>query len=133
MRRRHLLLALSALCLPPLAASPALAGDKKKSGGEGFVQLPTLTAAIIRSDGHRGVLTVEAGVDARDPALRERVELVVPRLRDAYASTMMLFGRNLRPSEPPDIEQLAARLQADTDRVVGRPGARVLLGSILVN
>jgi hypothetical protein len=128
--RRRLLLALVLLTLAP---SAAFATDKKKGGGESYVQLPTLTAAIIRPDGRRGVLTVEAGIDARDPDLRERVELVEPRLRDAYASSLMLFGRNLRPGDAPDIAQLADRLQADTDRVVGRPGARLLLGSTLVN
>lgn len=128
--RRRLLLALVLLTLAP---SAAFAADKKKGGGESYVQLPTLTAAIIRPDGRRGVLTVEAGIDARDPDLRERVELVEPRLRDAYASSLMLFGRNLRPGDAPDIAQLADRLQADTDRVVGRPGARLLLGSTLVN
>jgi hypothetical protein len=132
--RRHLLLALVLLTLAPAAVpSAALAADKKKGGGESYVQFPTLTAAIIRPDGRRGVLTVEAGIDARDPGLRERVELVEPRLRDAYASSLMLFGRNLRPGEAPDVAQLADRLQADTDRVVGRPGARLLLGSTLVN
>ena len=129
MRRRHVLLA---LCLASLAP-PAFAADKKKGGGETYLQFPTLAAAIVRPDGRRGVLTVEAGVDARDPGLRERVELLQPRLRDAYASSLMIYGANLRPGEPPDVERLEARLQADTDRVVGRPGVRLLLGSILVN
>jgi hypothetical protein len=134
MRRRLLpILCLLAFAPPMLAPSGAFAADKKKGGGETYLQLPTLTAAIIRADGRRGVLTVEAGLDARDPGLREQVELLEPRLRDAYASSMMIVGSHLRPGEPVDLEQLETRLQADTDRVVGRRGVRLLLGSTLVN
>lgn len=129
MRRRDLL---PALLLLPFAGA-AQAGDKKKPGGKGYLQLPTLTAMIIRADGQRGVLTVEAGIDTPDPALLPRVQEVEPRLRDAYNSSLMAFGANLRPGEAPDLDQLEARLQADTDRVVGRRGARILLGTTLVN
>ena len=88
---------------------------------------------IIRPDGQRGVLTVEAGIDTPDPALRARVMELIPRLRDAYNTSLQVFGANLRPGEAPDLDQLEARLQADTDRVVGRRGARILLGTTLVN
>lgn len=130
MRRRHLL---EALLVLPFTAGAAFASEKRKSGGTGYVQLPTLTAVILRPDGRRGVLTVEVGLDAPDLALHERLDLLGPRLRDAYAATLRSFGANLRPGEPPDLEQLSARLQADTDRIAGRRGARLLLGSVLVN
>jgi hypothetical protein len=129
MRRRDLL---SALAVLPFAGA-AEAGDKKKPGGAGYLQLPTLTAMIIRSDGQRGVLTLEAGIDTPDPALLPRVMELIPRLRDAYTSTLQVFGANLRSGGAPDLDLLEARLQADTDRVVGRPGARILLGTALVN
>ena len=129
MRRRDLL---SALAVLPLAGV-AEAEDKKKPGGKGYLPLPTLTAMIIRPDGRRGVLTVEAGIDSPDPALRARVTELIPRLRDAYTSSLQAFGANIRPGGTPDLDQLEARLQADTDRIVGRPGARILLGTTLVN
>jgi hypothetical protein len=130
MRRRHLLLGLALL---PLAAAPAHSADKKKGGGLSFIQLPTITAAIVRADGRRGVLTVESGIDVPNEALRIQVERLQPRLRDAFASTLMIVGSQLRPGEPPDLDRLEARLQADTNRIVGRPGARLLLGATLVN
>jgi hypothetical protein len=129
MRRRDLLPVLAVL---PFAGA-AKADDKKKAGGAGYLAFTTLTALIIRPDGRRGVLTVEAGIDAPDPALRERVMELLPRLRDAYTSSLQVFGANLRPGEAPDLDQLEARMQADTDRVVGRRGARFLLGTTLVN
>ena len=129
MRRRDLL---SALAVLPFAGA-AQAGDKKKPGGKGYLQLPTLTAMIFRPNGERGVLTIEAGIDTPDPALLPRVMELVPRLRDAYASTLQVFGANLRPGAAPDLDRLEAMLQADTDRVVGRRGARILFGTTLVN
>jgi hypothetical protein len=79
------------------------------------------------------VLTLEAGIDTPDPALCERVMLLEPRLRDVYNSSLMVLAGNLRPGEPPDLDKIEARLQADTDRIVGRPGARFLLGTTLIN
>jgi hypothetical protein len=128
MRRRVFL---SALVVLPFAGA-AQAGDKKKPGGAGYLSLSTLTAMIIRPDGERGVLTAELGIDTPDPALLPRVMEVVPRLRDAYNATMRAFGASLRPGAAPDLDALEARLQADTDRIVGRPGARILLGTTLV-
>jgi hypothetical protein len=129
MRRRDLLSALAVLSV----AGAAKAGDKKKPGGAGYLTIPPLTAGIIRPNGQRGVLTVELGIDTPDPALREQVMELIPRLRDAYNASTQIFGANLRPGEAPDLDRLEASLQADTDRVVGRRGARILLGTTLVN
>ncbi|HZV84094.1 MAG TPA: hypothetical protein VFF48_03825 [Brevundimonas sp.] len=48
-----------------------------KTGGGGsaapqpsYMRLPTITANVIRPGGRRGVMTVETGVDAANPALR---------------------------------------------------------------
>jgi hypothetical protein len=57
---------------------------------------------------------------------------VIPRLRDAFSVTMAAYGASLRPGVAPDLDALEARLQADTDRIVGRRGARILLGTTLV-
>ncbi len=129
MRRRSLLIAL------PLAAVPglALAGEKKKSGGTSFIQLNTMTANVARIDGRRGVFTVEAGLDVPDPVLRERANGLLPRIRAAFNDTLSVFAASMRPQTAPDLDLLSKKLQADTNRVLGRPGARLLLGSCLVN
>jgi hypothetical protein len=128
MNRRLFLLALA------LAPSVARANDeKKKGGGLDYIQIPTLTATIMRRDGRRGVLTVEAGVDVPDRKLRELAEASTPRLRAAYAQVVMTYGGQLGIGAVPNADYLSRELQRQTDLVLGRPGARLLLGTILVN
>ena len=134
---RRLILAAAPLAigaaLAPAAAKAAASGEgRKKGGGASFVQMPTLTASVQRMDGRRGVLTVEAGVDAPGP-LNARVEALKPRLRDGYNSYLQRFAGALRPGFAPDADLLARELQAITTRLVGKPGARLLLGTILIN
>ena len=112
------------------SATGAAAAAEKKEGRDTYLRLPTLTAPLLRPGG-AGVMTAEAGVDAPDPAVRARVELVQPRLLDAYRSVLAAFAASLAPGAPPDLETLVARLQAATDRVVGRPGARFLIGTVM--
>ncbi len=130
MRRRLALIAALPLLLAPAVA---LAGEKKKGGGATFQQFPTLTANVARADGRRGVFTVEAGVDALDPALHERMMQFMPRLRAAFTASVGVFAASLRPGAVPDLDLLSRRLQADTDAVLGQKGARLLLGTCLVN
>ncbi len=124
--RRALLAGLAAAAAWPAAA----AAEEKKGGGESYMRLPTLTATLVRGGG-RSVCTAEAGVDTPDPVLRARVALLKPRLQDAYNTVLAGFAASLSPGEPPNLEVLTARLQAATDRVVGRPGARFLIGTVL--
>lgn len=117
------------------AANAALAqqDSKRKGGGVSYIPFPTLTATVFHADGERGVLTVEAGVDVADPALRQRATMSVPLLRAAYVEVLQVYAGGLPPGAPPDADYIARRLQAQTDKVLGRPGARLLLGSILIN
>ena len=103
------------------------------SGKQSYVQLQTLALSTIRSSGRRGVLTVEVGVDAPDPALRDKVDLYTPLLRSAYISALQPYGLGLPPDRLPSADYISLTLQRETDRVLGRRGAKVLLGSILVN
>ena len=95
--------------------------------------MATLTATIIRSGGRRGVLSVEAGIDIEDEGLRTRANQAVPRLRAAYSDILRTFGAALAPGEVPDADRLARDLQTVTNEIVGRSGARVLLGTILTS
>lgn len=111
----------------------------RKTGGGGggapqasYMRLPTITANVIRSGGRRGVMTVETGLDTPDAALRTRVAQSSPRLRAAYASVVQQAANGLLPGAPPDVERLVAQLQAATDRTLGRAGARLLIGTVMV-
>jgi flagellar basal body-associated protein FliL len=112
-----------------------------KTGGGGgggaaaqatYLRLPTITANVVRSGGRRGVMTVETGVDTPDAALRTRVAQSAPRLRAAYAAVVQQSANAMLPGTPPDVERLVAQLQAATNTVVGRAGARLLIGTVMV-
>ncbi|MBX7248589.1 MAG: Tat pathway signal protein [Caulobacteraceae bacterium] len=131
---RRLIVA-ATLLAPTLVTGVAQASEgkeRKKGGGANFVQIPTLTASLLKADNRRGVLTVEAGVDTPSPALRARVASLQPRLRDGYNAYLARFAAALRPGFVPDADLLARELQGLTDRIAGR-GCRLLLGTILIN
>jgi hypothetical protein len=132
MTQRLNLLTLTALAV---LLTPALArADDKDSQQKGtFVEVPGLAASVMPSYGRHGVLTVEAGLDVPDPTLRNYVNQVLPRLQDAYAQTLQGYAGGLRPGALPDADYIGRRLQAATDQVLGRPGARLLLGGIMAN
>ncbi len=142
MDRRHLLRISLALAAAPTVAW-AEAGDakkksggdkqKKKTGGASYLPLETVTATLIRSDGHRGVLTVEVGLDVPDGPLRDKVEKILPRIRAAYVQSLQIYASGLSPATAPNADYIARELQRQTDLAVGGPGAKLLLGTILVN
>lgn len=115
-----------------LTLKTAGGGGGKSAPAESYLRLPTVTGNARRSDGRNGVMTVETGVDAADAALRTRVQQSAPRLRAAYAAVVAETANGLLPGAAPDVERLVARLQAATDRVLGRRGARLLIGTVMV-
>jgi hypothetical protein len=133
MLARRSFLALTAATLVAPAPVFAESAEKKKGGGITYIQFPTLTATIFRADGRRGVLTVEAGVNVPDAGLRAQVNLNEPRLRAAYVQLLQDYVYSLGPGAPPDPDYLEQILQKQTDRVMGRSGARLLLGTMLIN
>lgn len=128
---RRTALAVAALTLLALPAHAAT--ERKKGGGLSYTQFPTLTATIVRASGGRGVMSVEAGIDVPDPALKARGDLLVPRLLDAYTRFLTAYAASVPVGTPPDPDRIEAAFQRATDQVIGKPGARVLLGTVLVN
>lgn len=126
---RLLLAGVAALAL----AGPTSAAEKRAVAAPSYLEIPPLTASIIRPEGGRGVLTLGGGLDAPDPKLRERANLSKPRLIDAYSQTLRRYASGLSPGRPPDLEVLGRQLQQATDRTLGRPGARFLFQAVVVN
>lgn len=120
-----------------LAAVPALAHASEPSSGSvdhpAYTPLGSLTATLVRANGRRGVLSVEAGIDVADESLRSVAVQSVPRLRAAYSQVVRTFGAAMIPGEVPDADRLARELQAATNATLGRPGAQLLLGTILTS
>jgi hypothetical protein len=124
------------LGLTLLAAMPGLARaaeEKKKGGGASYIQINTITGTTSRSGGRRGVLTVECGLDVPDEKLRERANQSIPRLRAAYVQVVLTYAAGLPAGSPPNVDFIGRELQRQTDTIVGRPGARLLLGAVMVN
>ncbi|MBW3560019.1 MAG: Tat pathway signal protein [Proteobacteria bacterium] len=129
MRRTATLILLAAF----LAGSPAYASEKKKGGGLSYLQLKPLAATVLRPDGRRGILTVEAGIDTKDEALYANAQASMPRLRAALVTVVQNHAQGLGPGSAPSADRLLVDLQRATDRVLGRSGGRVLLGTLMIN
>ena len=134
-RRRLMSLAALAAALP-VAAQASGGGEKtekKKGGGLSYLQLPTLTATIMRPDGRRGVLTVETGIDIPNSDQRAKADLLIPRFRAGFVQALQIYASGLQPATAPNADFIARELQRETDRVLGKAGGRLLLGTILLN
>jgi hypothetical protein len=133
MDRRQLVIFAAALAAAVPHGAGASTDEKKKGGGLTFIQLNTITATVVRADGRRGVLTLETGIDVPDEKLRQHADLVAPRLRAAFVQVLQTYAAGISPSTPPNADFVAAELQRETDRILGKKGARVLLGTMLMN
>ena len=132
MDRRRLILAALALAAPMLARpGPAWASDKNKSISP-YIPMRAVTLTIIRPNGRRGAMTVEVGLNIPDEDLRELALASQPFLRDAYLRALQPYAMRLSPGSPPNAEFITLALQRETDRVLKRKGAKVLLGGVLV-
>ena len=131
MRRRLFLLA--ALALAPSFARASGGGEKKTTGGTNYLPLRALTGTINKPGGRRGVMSVECGLEVNDAALRDKAEKNLPRLRAAYLQTVLSYAGGLPSGALPNTDFLARTMQRQTDEMLGRQGAQILLGSVLIN
>jgi flagellar basal body-associated protein FliL len=128
---RRALLGLAAIAV---AATPAKAGPAASATAtDAYLSLPTLTATITRPGGQRGVLSIEVGLSINDAALHARTTSSLPRLRAALSGVAQQTGARLLPGQPPDIDRLSREFQATVDQTLGRAGARVLLGTVMIS
>ena len=132
---RHLLCAGLVLAICTLAAPQhAEAKTKKVTADQTFLQLRALTASIGGPYRFSGLMVVEYGLEIPDEQLRAKAESLGPRLRDAHSNAMTQYAMTYyKPGTVPNADDLAMRLQKSTDLALGQKGAKVLLGSILVN
>ena len=111
-----------------LASEAPAPAQRKTTQSESYVVIDPMYATIIEGNKPRGLLMVELGLDVPDVALRERVNHALPALRDAYVRSLIAYGATaVRAWRQPSVDDIAARMQAVTDRLVGGPGAKVLM------
>ena len=146
-----LLLCLSVAALPVQASGGGGGHDSKKKDKsstdkgapkhqreittlESWVTVYPIAVSIVQDDKVRGQFQVWLGMDVPDEALRARVEEIKPRLRDAWLSRLSQYASiTLRQRKPANIDDVSRLLQSTADQTLGKPGARVLLGSVVVN
>jgi hypothetical protein len=133
MDRRSFMGLVGLFAVVPAAARASGGGEKKKSGGGSYLPIETLLGTTMHGNGRRGVLSVDCGLDVPNPELRTLAEESIPRLRAAYAQVVRSYAAGLPTGALPNADYIGRQLQRQTDALLGRPGARVLLGAIIVN
>ena len=130
---RRLLIATAVAAALQSAAMAAGGESKKTAVTSNYVKMDPLLGTTLRGSGRRGVLSVDCGLDVPDPVLRTLAQQSVPRLRAAYVQTIQAYASGLGPKSLPNAEYISITLQRQTDAILGRRGARVLLGGIIAN
>ena len=132
-RRRFLATALG-LTTANVIALPAIASEpKKKGGGAGYTQFRTVTAFTDVGRRRHGTLSVDMGLYTDNPKLTEQIVLMMPRLQDAYLTRLQSYAGGLTSQSLVDPDFISSQFQTVTDQILGQKGAKVLLGSILLN
>jgi hypothetical protein len=76
---------------------------------------------------------VEFGLDVPDSSLRQRATAALPALRDAYVRGLLTYAATtVRAWRQPNVEDIANRMQAITDRSLGKKGAKVLMAQTAI-
>ncbi|MGZ6014345.1 MAG: hypothetical protein ACXWKM_01250 [Phenylobacterium sp.] len=118
------------------AGAPAWAGEdkkKKKSGGEDYLPVDAITGTTHKAGGRRGVLSVDCGLQIEDPKLRDYADKSMPRLRAAYVQTIQVYASGMPSGSEPNVDFIVQALQRQTDLILKRPGAKLLIGAVVAN
>lgn len=119
---------------PQLAPHMALASaPPKKTGNDAYTRMPMLTIATRQVGRRRGTMTIESGLFADAPKIAERIQIMMPRLTDGFITALQPYAQTLTASSLVDTDFVSKQLQTTTDTILGQKGARVLLGSIVLN
>ena len=125
---------LTSLSLAGLMPAVALASEpKKKGGGDGYTQFKTINVFTEAGRRRHGTLSIDMGLYSEDTKLVEQIKLYQPRLQDAYVAKLQAYAGTLNSSAMVNTDFIAMQLQSATDSILGRKGAKVLLGTILLN
>jgi len=129
------LVRLSAFVVAVSFAAEGRAADAphKTTQSESYVAIDPIYSTILDGNKPRGLLMVELGLDVPDGVLRERVTQALPALRDAYVRSLLVYAATgIRPWRQPNVDDIASRMQAITDHLIGREGARVLMAQTAI-
>ena len=101
---------------------------------DSWVMVDPFSVTVIQEDRIRGKVSLSFGMDVPDAELREKAELLMPRLQDAWLSQMNLYAATtIRPGKPANIADVSNILQSAADRVLGKTGSKILIASVIVD
>lgn len=131
-RPRALLLTLLAmLAVPAHAEDDKKGATHKATQSKSYLMIDPIYATIVSGERPVGMLMIGIGIDVPDETLRAEADHAMPVLRDAYVRNMMAYAATqVRAWRQPDVAIIADRLQAVTDRALGRKGAKLLLAQV---
>ncbi|MBL8546041.1 MAG: flagellar basal body-associated FliL family protein [Hyphomonadaceae bacterium] len=113
------------------AQAPATRQERLTSA-ETYLPMPTLSAGVLQRNDNQGTIVVDMGLDIPDADLRHRALLNAPRIRDALRTALSSYSSTYyRVRTAPDPTELTRHMQLAVNRVLGGPGARVLLANII--
>ncbi|MEZ5961734.1 MAG: hypothetical protein R3C30_15130 [Hyphomonadaceae bacterium] len=106
--------------------------QERLTSAETYLPMPTLSAGVLQRNANQGTIVVDMGLDIPDAALRRRAQLNAPRIRDALRTALATYSSvYYRVRTAPSPDDLTRQMQTAVDRVLGAPGARVLLANIV--
>ena len=106
--------------------------QERLTSAETYMPMPAFQAGVLQRNINQGTIVVDMGLDSPDAALRRRAQLNAPRLRDAIRTALANYSSvYYRVRTAPSPTELTRQMQAAVDRVLGAPGARVLLANII--
>ena len=96
-----------------------------------YLGIDPIYTTILDQDTVAGTFMLGIGLDVPDPTLRGQIVQNMPMYRDLYVRTILAYTSvNIRSWRQPDVEDIAARLQAATDKKLKHKGVRVLLSQV---
>jgi len=106
--------------------------QERLTSAETYLPMPTLSAGVLQRNSNQGTIVVDMGLDIPDADLRRRAQLNAPRVRDALRTALATYSSvYYRVHTAPNPTDLTRQMQLAVDRVLGAPGARVLLANII--
>lgn len=123
---RRMLLALMGLVLGGTPAPADTRRDDVDVIGT-LVVLGPFDLSVVRRAEVRAIMTVVVNLVVTDDVLRARIVAAVPRLRDLYFERLRRLAETVDLAGWPDVERIAALLQAATDQAYGAGTTRVLI------
>lgn len=117
-------------------AHPAAIAAEKSSADEAppvvrFIDLPPMSAAILRSNRVRGLVTVQITLEVLKPEEAAEVQGKLPRVQATLLNALQRHvGRLRSSSDLLDLEEMLNEMQRNADIVAGNGTVRPLLQNV---